>query len=453
MKKLIIPAVFLALLMSVLRMSAQNETDLLSLLQEEERTSVEALVLYPEKTRLSILEASKHPELLVKLESMQSRTSASFRSLMENRPREVQEAVWDLARYPGLVAKLSVATNDDLAGILDEYPTEIHRRATDAFYSNKYLLIEVARLDREWDATFRNLIKEYPYPVQDAVRELVELPEVLDILTDNIRMTVLVGDLYERRPEWLLQQLDSLNLEVARAKAKELDDWKKSLDENPQAKQELLSASESFAKEQGYDDIYYDYDDDYYTYPDQQERVIVERHYYHHYPYWYGYPYWYTFPRWRPYPWWWDWGFYWGPGRVIVFYDMPSYYFTQWYFFRSYNHFYYPYLSSHFVNHYYGHRYTGSSVSVTVNRWRIQNRNVITDEWLSNARTQPTFFREFGRFEEAREKHNNSRADKPLTQREFLEKNTRKYPELAKENGKVEKPGTGRAHRTGTTFT
>ena len=439
MKKLFFPIALLVLVAFAVKGIAQTEEQLLAQLIEDERNSVEALVLYPEKTRLAILEASKYPELLIKLESMQARTSESFKTLMQSYPQETQEEIWDLTRYPGLISKLAANRSEDPSGVLQDFPTEIHQRAKDTFYNHRYLLSDVDHINGEWNGAFENLLKDYPSATRESVWQLTELPEVLDILTDNIRMTVLVGDLYQRRPGWLLQQLDSLSLVVARDRAKELNDWKTSLDENPQAKQEFISSTENFASEYSYDDAYYQYDDDLYYYEDAPEETIIEHQYYHHYPSWFGYPYWYTYPRWRPYPWWWDWGFYWGPSHVIVIVDLPSYYFTHWYFYQPYHHAHYPHLSSQLVNHYYGHRTSSSSVTVTVNSWREQNRGVVTDDWLTDARTKPAQFREFGKFEEARETYNRKHVDKPLTQREFLEKNNRKYPDLSAEMEKSQR--------------
>lgn len=437
MKKRLFPIVMLGLLVLSFGSAGQTEEELLSQLLEEERNSIEALALYPEATRLSILEASMYPEALVKMESMQNKTSSAFKKLMENYPRETQEKVWDMTRYQGLVNDLVTGgpkSGEDLDRMLKKYPEEVSARAKEVNYMHFPLLTKVDQMNSDWGNAYRELVKNYPPEAQDAFQALIKLPEVLTILTDNIRMTVLVGDMYRRRPAWLLAQMDSLNLVVTSERAKELEDWKASLDDNPQAKDELLQSAQTFAGEYGYDDLYDDYHDNLY-YPEDRgpEEVIVEHHYYHHYPYWYGYPYWYMYPRWRPYPVWWDWGFYWGPGRVIVIVDMPSFYFTNWYFYQPYHHYHYPHFSSFMVNHYYGHRHSGGSVSVTVNNWRRDNREIISDEWLETSRKRPDSFREYGKFEEAREKYNRSHTDKPMDKRGYAEANKRKYPDIARE--------------------
>ncbi len=426
--KSIIPffALLIALAFST-KTFGQTDESLLAQLLEEEHNSVEALALYPAATRLDILEAAKYPEALVKLESLQSKSSDAFKMRMENSPKETQKAIWDLTRYPGLVARL-VEADGASAAVLADYPTEIHQRAKTVAAANMPLLVEVDRMNKYWDIAFNGLLEDYPPIEQDALRRLVELPEVLTILTDDLRLTVLVGDLYSKNPQWLLQQMDSLNLAVARERAKEVEEWKSSLESNPQAKEELAQSAQAFAGEYSYDDVYYDYDNNNY---DEQEPAVVQ-HYYHHYPYWFGYPYWYAYPRWRPYPYWYDWGFYWGAGNVIIVIDMPSYYFTNWFFYNPWHYNYYSHLSCHFTNHYYGHRHSGSSVTAGVDRWRARNREVVTDEWLDNARNRPESFKELGKFETERQKYNQTHANKPVSQTEFLEKNSRKYPDIAK---------------------
>lgn len=421
-------------LLSPLLLIAQSEQELLDQLLQEEKNSVEALVLYPEDTRRDILEACLHPEAIVKLESMQSKTSEAFKNLMRGYSQETQELIWDLTRYPGLITRLAQTTgqsDSEVRVMLADYPAEVHPKALEARRYYFDLLLRVDDLNEQWRRTFDNLIRDYPDKTKNALRQLVELPEVLTLLSDGIRMTVIVGDLYRRNPEWLMQQLDSLNLVVARAHTKEIEDWKAGLEADPEAKAEFVRSAEDFAREYNYDDAYYTYDD---VYEDGRPReVVVEHHYYYHYPYWFGYPYWYTYPRWRPYPVWYDWGFYWGPGNVIVIIDLPSFYFTHWYFYYPHHHYYYPQLSCHFTRHYYGHRNFGSSITAGVDNWRHNNREIVTDEWLDKARNDREQFREYGKLESAREKYNRTHPDKAMNPGEFLDKNKRQYPTLAKE--------------------
>ncbi|MBI5915310.1 MAG: hypothetical protein HY842_08030 [Bacteroidetes bacterium] len=447
MKRYLKSLAMLGWLVLPLLVFAQTEKALLAQLLEEEQKSVEALALYPAPTRVAILEAAKYPEALIKLESLQGKTSATFKSLLENYPKATQEKVWDLTRYPGLVAAIVEGGQKwgiDFDVAVQDFPKEIIPRAREVSADYYPLLTEVHRLNGQWSAAYNDLLATYAQPTRDALQQLVDLPEVLTLLTDNIRLTVLVGDLYRQHPAWLMQQMDSLGIVVAEARAKELEEWNKSMEEDPAAKEELEQAAKDYTEEYGYDDAYYDYDDDlYYNGRDRYETVVEYAYYYYNYPYWFGYPHWYPYPRWRPYPYWYDWGFYQGPGNVIIIIDLPSYWFVDWYFYYPWHHYYYPHLSSHYVNHYYGHRTSSSSITTNVKNWQGRTREVVTDEWLNKARTDANSFREYGKFETEREKYNRSHADKPATPEQYLEKNNRRYPDLSKAvERKQEQPRT-----------
>ncbi|MCB0568459.1 MAG: hypothetical protein KDC66_01785 [Phaeodactylibacter sp.] len=417
-------------------LQAQDDKSMLAQLEEEEQEALEALVLYPEETRRAILEASLYPEALIKMERLQAQSRNTFEEMLESYPRSTQEVIWDVTRYPDLVRRL-VAEGGGISGridgILEDYPEAVRDNARRAGADYYELLAEIDKLQASANRAFAGILEGYPPVAQDALRQLLDLPEVLSLLTEHISLAILVGDEYRRDPEWVIHKADSLSLEVARAQARELEDWKAELENDPQAVNELKASAEGFAEEYGYDDEYYAYPEDDIDYG-RPARDVVEYHYYYHYPYWFGYPYWYAYPRWRPYPYWYDWGFYYGPGRTVVIVQLPSFYFTHWYFYRPQHHYYYPHLSARFVRHYYGYRHSGSSICATVNNWHSNNRGIITQEWLSNDRGLEQNFREFGSFEQARERYNREHPGRALAQREFLEQHTQRYPTLAEAN-------------------
>lgn len=419
------------------RLQAQDDKAMLAQLAEEEREAIEALVLYPEETRRAILEASLYPEALIKMDRLQVQTRNSFQDMLETYPRSTQEVIWDVTRYPELVRRLVVEGEGSpgrISDILRDFPEAVHDNARLAGTDHYDVLVEIDRLQASANRAFAAILAGYPPRAQDALRQLLELPEVLSLLTEHIDLTILVGDVYQREPEWVLHKADSLSLEVARAQARELEDWKTALESDPEAAGELRASARDFADEYGYDDEYYTYPEDDIYYDDRPDRYVVEHHYYYHYPYWFGYPYWYAYPRWRPYPYWYDWGFYFGPGQTIVVIQMPSFYFTHWYFYRPRHHYYYPHLSARFVRHYYGYRRSGSSICATVNTWYNHNQGVVTQSWLDDGPRLVQNFREFGNFEDARERYNSEHPSRTVTQREFLEQHSQRYPVLAETN-------------------
>ncbi len=413
-------------------LQGQNDQDFFAQLQEDEQIAIEALVLYPASTRTIILEAVLYPEVLVKLQRIQEKTSASFQNLMREYPRDVQELIWDLSRYPDLIHQLTTlgnSTDRSARETLKAYPETIQEQALRALRSYPQLVTDADDLQGAAAYAFQQVLAAYPDALQDQMQALLALPEVLDLLTANIGLTLLVGEQYRSNPDWLIAQMDSLSLVVARKNAQELEDWKQELEANPELAEELEVAASAYADEYAYDDRYYDEGDDVYYQVEEQERQR-DVHYYYHYPYWLGYPSWYDYPCWRPYPLWYDWGFSSWNNQVLVIVRLPSYHFTYWYFNRAEHHIWWPGLSSHFVNHYYHHPNHHSGIVGGVKVWRDNRRTVISDEWIEQTSRNPGNFKEYGEFEYDLQRYNQRNPGKELTADKYLERNTRSYETL-----------------------
>lgn len=430
----------------------QPETPLFDGWEESDKAAIEALVMYPQNTRADILEAAQYPELLIKIEGLQHETSQQFQDLIASLGQDQQEMIYDLSRYPALVSRLVMAKEAgarSIEDILKDYPDVIHTRAKQAYREYGNLLIAADQLHLSADHQFNVLIATYPSDAREAYHNLIELPEVLSLLTENIRMTILVGDLYQKDPDRLHRQMDSLNLVVAEANAKELETWKESIEDDPEVMAELRSASNEFAEEYGYDDEYYAYDDMYNETHDRSDKYVVEQYFHYNYPYWFGFPSWYYYPRWRPYPIWYETGFYAVMDVGFVVHRLPSFYFTHWYFYRPYHHYYYPHLSRRFVRHtYYGPRPGTSSIAVSVRSWQHRNQDVITETWLQDDRNSINRFREYGKFELDRSRYNLKKTGKELSPAEYLERHPNRYPALKRTN--VTRSGKAQSKRSTT---
>ena len=440
MKKYI--AIFLSMLMAFFS-NAQIEgqdIDIIKELAQEEQEIIEALVLYPKEIRELIFEASTHPEVIIKLANVQSRTSEQFKTLLMKYPIEAQKAVWEMTRYPNLIGQLAEQPENS-EEILKQYPEEVHEYSRTAIKDQFSLLQEVDRLDKLSQYSFKSIIDPLPEESKKVFNELIQYPEILVLLNQNIELTILGGDFYKKAPELVRRHADSLNMVVARQQAIELENWKNQLENDPEALEELQQATQEFSDEYDYDeanitegkeqevidDLYYD--DEEYDY-DEEEIRTVEYHYYH-YPYWFGYPYWYAYPRWRPYPFWYEWGYYWTPYGSVVVYHMPSPFFMHWYFYNPYHHYRYTHLSNHCINHYYGHRSSGSSVVGAVKSWRTTNREVVKENWLENETKRIPALKEFGKMEEARITYNEKHPTGVVSEKEYLQKHENKYPNLS----------------------
>lgn len=414
-------------LLAILNIQAQVK-GLLGQLPEEEQSTLEAIALYPHDERTAILEASAHPEILVRLQNIRMQTETQFRDLLAPLPEEDQKKIYNFARYPELIADIledgRQKTRAEMHALLHGYPGEIHDDAI--FVNRRYfdLLTSTERLYTKSEDKFEAVLKRYPENVREAYRRLIMLPEIISILAENMSTTVLLGDIYTQNPVELIREMDSLNVVVAEEKARELSAWKEQLEEDPEAMYEYEQASREFAREQGYDDDVYDG-----PVPEKYTTDFYIHHVWRPYPYWFGWPWWYSFEVWYPYPWWYHWGYYYGPDRVIVFVGLPSSYFLHWHFNRYTHLYYYPRFTNQVFRYYYGPRRTSSSIHRVVRQW-VREQPVLPHDWMQTEQNRVERIREYGKFQmDHSEAVANTRGIAPTT-REFLKDHADKYPTL-----------------------
>lgn len=422
--------IFLTLIIATaaLPIFAQKER-LLEQIRDEEKDAIEAIALYPEKERSIIMEASSHPEVLVRLQNIQAKTASDFRNLISSLPVEDQKKVFNISRFPVLMYMISdkekKKTQRQMEEILVDYPDDI---ATDAFYLNENyfdLLVEVNRLYEESDEAFKNALSTYPDQIQKTYQELIDLPEVMMIMSNNLNMTVLLGDLYRSNPEQVKKELDSLNVVVAEQKAKELNDWKESLENDPEAMAEYERASQEFASEQGYSETEYSG-----TLPDRYQTDVYIYHVWRPYPYWFGCPWWYTYDCWYPYPWWYHWGFYYGPGNTVIIIGLPSMYYMNWHY-HNYNHFYYyPHFTNVVMHYNETHPRNVTTITTATEHWINDANDKLPKDWLKYDDKRVERIKEFGKFNIDYQSSIKDGTNKIPSERDFLNEHSKDYPSL-----------------------
>lgn len=402
---------------------SQDEKRLLKALYEEDREALDALVMYPEDVREAILQVATQPEILVRMDGLQNLTATEFRTLLENYPQEKQEQFYDLVRFPELVVALvdrGKLTRQEIKDMSIEYPAETQEIVLDLGRNDFGTLIQIRQLQKEFRFALAQIKSDYDVPVQESIDKLIGLPEVLDLLTENYRLTLLIGSLYVKDPYWVHQQLDSLGLVQARQNAKELEDWKEALEADPEALQELEASAESFAETQGYT-------------PDQYRRErqqVTVVHHYQPYSYWFGYPHWYQYPWWYSYPYWHHWGFYYGSGGRVVIYGMPSWHYLSWHWHYPQHWQYYPHFSNCLVTHYQHHRQSSQSLSRTTRSWVNQNQQALGRDFVSREEGRINRIQEHALFEMDYREYTVKKQDKSISRADYLSRNVRKYPDL-----------------------
>lgn len=435
MKKLIL--IFLAQLFIIDLVNSQDlDKQSVDLLYERQE-AVEALSLYPEPIRSAILESTLQPVLLVKLNSIQKSIGDEFNSIIENFSEEEQRKFWELTKYDGLIEKMVTKkpkNKEEYSEVVSNYPPSIHNTALELGTNHFSVLEKINSLSIEARESIDKILEEYPMKSQEAFRTLLKNPEIIRLLSENLELTILVGEYYSKDPVLVNKIADSIQTEASKRYAEEVAEWEKGLADNPEALREFEKLSNEFVDENAdveYDPLYSgvnqnseELDD---TPQKSEERVDI----YHHYPYWFGYPMWYPNSYWYWYPYWYHWGYYYGTENSIIIVGMPSYFFMNWYFAYPYHHHLYPHFSDYVIRHYTrAPRIDRTGFRTAVREWENRSSSRVVRELITDDNRRLERFKEYGRFEQDYQKRLEKRPASTADRDAYLRENSRRYPNL-----------------------
>ena len=357
---------------------------------KEDSAAINALALYPDSVRREIFTACEYPIVIVDVAGLQKNSSAAFADLVGSYSKTKQEDVWNLSRYPNLISRLVAGgkkSKEDIETILNDYPAEVHDMALKYGRDEYELLKKVDDLQINTNEQFNDIISSYPADVQKTFTDLLQMPEVMNLLNDHLSLSVRVGDKYKKDPEWVMHKSDSNAAAQAAINAQQLADWKQTMATDTNAQNEMKEAANEYATDNGYSQSDVDA---------PLNDADVNNYAVYPYSYWFGYPSWYPYAYWYPYPYWYDWGFYYGPYGNMVCFGFPSFYFTNWYFCYP-NHWHrYPHLGSAYINHYYGQHRLNTMSRQVVHNWVHANRSYLPKDFIHNDASRVAALKQYG---------------------------------------------------------
>jgi len=359
-------------------------------LDEREQELLEAIAARGPQRREAALVASQHPDVLVRLELIQARSSAAFDLRVEQLDREHQEELWELVRTPGVLSEVVAGgkkTAAALAAIVEQQPEPVRDAIRHLGREHFELLRAIDGIKASADIEFGEAVAPLSEFAREAFAQLLEDPELLAMLARSPRALVVIGEAFGADPEATRARIDELATAVAAANRVVEEEWRDGLANDPEACAELEQAAREYAGEYGYD-----YED----LTSEPSRLRLRRDY-APYPYWFGYPRWYSY--WNPWGYWYPVyphvGFHYGPHRSPVSFGRPSLHFVHW--FYGGHHHRYQRVARHFDHR--RHRHHRSSHAVD----RAVRRHDRHDQWRAHRRGSPETIR--GRGFRPRERH------------------------------------------------
>jgi len=175
---------------------------------------------------------------------------------------------------------------------------------------------------------------------------LIERPDIMTLLATHPELSAKLGALYRGSPQLARETLDRHHLKMVEENELAVTAWREMIEEDPEARDELVESAERFADEEGYKS------------PSEATALTepTPPHYYHHpYPYWFGTPYWHLAVHWYPHHAHWGFGYY-ADGSLWVF-GLPSAAFSYWHFGYPSYYGHYPRLHRRWSHHRGDHHY------------------------------------------------------------------------------------------------
>ncbi|HEU4718474.1 MAG TPA: hypothetical protein VFU15_11595 [Bacteroidia bacterium] len=397
--------------------AAQNE---LADIMKSDSLTLPAISIYPDSIRTAMCIAGEYPEVLVKMENLQGASQSAFHAILAPYSQEEQQKIWDLSRYPDLLQRIG-SGKENAEKIAADYPAEIHDRIIYVAANRKDVAQKIVKLQQSADSSFNGIIASYPAEAQDAFRKLLLYPETVKLLTDNMRTTVMIGDLYRRNPKQLGHQLDSIQMIEAQQRTQEAKDWQDGLAKDTAAQREMKEAVNEYAQQNptGSTDL---------TSPTTTQVIIVQQYVYP-YPYWYGYPVWYDYPCWYPTPWWYDCGYYCGPqGCVWIGYGYPSPFFFHWYFWYYPHHYHYHHFSDYCVHHYEHHRRSTSPSDGEIGGWMQAQHPYVSPDFFVDDGKRADRLKSLGKEEMDRQQYNVAHPAQQVSRDAYIRQHSGNYP-------------------------
>ena len=303
-----------------------------------------AIAPYRDDVRRSILLASEYPPVLTALAQQRAASEQAFTNTIQFYGQHKQSWFYDLSRYPDVLHTLATlpagSDQQTVQNLTKTLPTDLQESAWKVYRHHNADLVQIDNLNQQAQQTFDNLITPLDAPTQEAFRQLIQMPDVMVQLTDQLDKTTRLGEAFRANPDQVTNNLTALHDSLQAQNEQQLAQYQNELNNDPQAKQELQQAGQAYAQANGYN-----------TGINPNPAWVNTSYYYQNsYSFWFGYPYWYASPLWYPSAWWYGTGFYYGLGGNLAFYGLPSYGFSNWFFTTG--RYAYPHLYNRFNTYY-----------------------------------------------------------------------------------------------------
>lgn len=275
--------------------------------------------------------------------------------------RNNQKRFYEILRYPDLLSSITAdgkpKTREQIEELVEGLPPYLQKTAVRFGQTQFNRLQKLELLFDYCRDSFNKILTPLPEESQQAFQRLLDIPEVLALLTDYPDLSKAIADAYSEAPLSTLEKSGERSSELVSSRNEILIYWSILLQSQFDDLDLFLDCIRDYVK-----DIRHEWElkesdaetnDPFEIFRHQNPSEAKDESVYGQaYPFWFGYPYWDKGKNWRPRNNWLLWGFYLDIDNEIVLAGLPSYNFVDWFLNKDLNHFWYPEVTDLLLKHF-----------------------------------------------------------------------------------------------------
>jgi hypothetical protein len=218
---------------------------------ETDKGLLQSIAPYSSEVRQSILMASQNQNVLDRAQQIRTRSQKSFQDLIKGFSQKEQGYFYEVTRYPNVLNTFATNTNlrrNDVEDLVSNTSSILKDNAWSLYRSNRDVIVQIYQLNQNADQEYQQMIQSLDPSTQSAFRQLANYPDVMTLMSDNRDLTARLGQRYTNDREGLNKELAELHDSMVAQRQYDVAEYKKKLNDNPDAAKELDQAAENMHK-------------------------------------------------------------------------------------------------------------------------------------------------------------------------------------------------------------
>ncbi len=184
----------------------------------------------------AIFKVAKEDGLVKGVRELATVTRDSFDAIIKDLHPRKQYGMYELMRRPDLLRSYAVPNlnDEEIRFVFKNYSPSIADSAIKFHHEHFDIISQLNSLHQYTESEFSKAMFGYPAEAQEAMKFLVEFPQILELLTRENPTTRHLRKTHEERPDLFVVVVDSIALEISKEYNESIDEWVESIESDPE---------------------------------------------------------------------------------------------------------------------------------------------------------------------------------------------------------------------------